>query len=95
MKINKVTMAKINLLFYSLKYSWVKDMVSMNDIDLNFGLSNKCSEVEIEDYINVIKKGNRNSKIQALKNQLVKEEESLMKAQIAQRIAKLKSGDLN
>lgn len=41
------------LLYYAMKYDWVKEMVENSNI--NFGIKEDCSKEEINDYITYIK----------------------------------------
>lgn len=51
----KYDMALLFLLFYAYKYSWVRDKIASEDIDIFKRFTKKCSEEEIEDYIRVLK----------------------------------------
>lgn len=60
MKNKKYYTALLRLLVYAYKYSWVRDKIASEDIDVFKRFTKKCSEEEIEDYINVLKEEEKN-----------------------------------
>lgn len=85
---NKIETAKYNLLFYGMKYEWVRNQIENAEID--FGLNIDFTEEEIFDYINTIKKDSINKTIEILSKYLKKEKEPMEQAEILNTILELR-----
>lgn len=76
------------LLFYAMKYDWVKELVNEHNID--FGLKDLCTPAEIEDYINVLATTTPiDGTIKILREQINKTNDNLEKAKICDMIMNL------
>ena len=76
------------ILFYAMKYDWVKELVNAHNID--FGLNDLCTPGEIEDYLNIlITTTPIDGTIKILREQINKTNDSLEKAKICDMIMNL------
>ena len=88
---NKIEEAKYRLLFYGMKYEWVREIIEKEDI--HFELSHSCSKEEIEDYIKIIKSEKTNLAIDILKEKFKEETDPLKQAEILNAILQLNRKD--
>ena len=90
---NRIEIARYKLLFYGMKYEWVRKRIMEEKID--FGLNNLFSEEEIEDYIKVIKTESTNKKIEILNDEFKITKNPLKQAEILNEILLLKKKQNN
>lgn len=90
----EIDLAKYNLLYYGMKYEWVREKIEEENID--FGVIDIVSNEIIEDHIDFIKNKNKYGKTyEILKIGLEKEKNPIEQAKILQAIIDLKKNYKN